>query len=110
MAQTNIKSAVMLFDEINLFKCSPNQDILMEREDNNSYCMTDPGEEIVIYFTGKGKAKINTSEMSDKINVQHLDIYHNKWTNSYETVNIQSMNLSISQEGMYIIVIKSINE
>ena len=40
----------MLLNEIDVFTCTPHNDLLSNRQENEAYCLANPGTEYVVYF------------------------------------------------------------
>lgn len=58
-ALANVKSMRMLTNEMDFFMHKPANHLLENREENEAYCMAKPGEEYVVWFTGKGRVILN---------------------------------------------------
>jgi hypothetical protein len=78
-AQANIKSMRMLTDKMDVFTCSPHNDLLGERESNEAYCFANPGKEYAVYFTNGGEVTLDISLLKKPASIQWLDIMKSQW-------------------------------
>lgn len=80
-AQKQIRSARMMLDVINIFKCKPDVDhqLLSGREANEAYLTYIPNETYVLYFPKGGSVKLNLSEASGTFQVRWLNVEESKW-------------------------------
>jgi len=110
-AQTCIKSARMLLEEINIFAMSPDNflmspdnSLFIERTKGNSYCSTDGRSEAVIFFCDKGRAVIKNLGFTK---VRWLDIMQSSWS-EYEPVKPgDEILLETPGEGFYVAILKA---
>jgi hypothetical protein len=58
LAQKHIKSMRMLTDSMDFFNHVPANDFLIDRKNNEAFCLAVPGKEYAVYFPGQGEIKI----------------------------------------------------
>jgi hypothetical protein len=78
VAQHQIKSMRMLTDAMDFFRHIPANHLLINRDENEAYCLAIKGEEFVIYFTGMGEVALNVPE--GKYEVKWLQIRTSQWS------------------------------
>ncbi len=79
LAQRHIRGMRMLTDAMTVFTCEPRNDLLSEREDNEAYCLADPGRQYAVYFPDGGEVSLNVSEIDGPLTVRWLDISKSAW-------------------------------
>lgn len=79
-AQAAIRSARMLTDEINLFVCTPRNDLLSEKSSDEVYCLAEPGRQYALYFPDGGAVRLDLSVTQGEFTLRWLDINESQWT------------------------------
>jgi hypothetical protein len=79
LAQTHIRSMRMLTDEMNLFGCEPNNDLLSDREPNEAYCLAEPGRQYAVYFPDGGAVTLSLSDAVGDWTLRWLEIRASRW-------------------------------
>ena len=74
LAQKHILSARKLTYEIKIFECQPHNEFILQSEENQAYCLADPGRVIAVYFTGCSEILLDTSSLNGDLLVKWLDI------------------------------------
>ncbi len=59
-AQTTIRAARRFTDSFDIFATEPHPDLLTEREDNEAYCLANPGKTYALYFPKGGEVRLKT--------------------------------------------------
>jgi len=59
-AQKMIRAARTFTDAFDIFRCAPRPDLLDEREENEAYCLADPGSVYALYFPTGGEVVLHT--------------------------------------------------
>ncbi len=107
--QTQIKSARMFTDEINLFAMAPNNSKLSQRSTNEAYLLENPNQEYAVYFTGTNDHTV-TLDLSDAegiFQVLWLDIQNNYWLEQGENINSGAMvSISAPDDSQYIAILR----
>ncbi len=79
LAQTHIRSMRKLTDAMNVFACTPRNDLLSDRQPNQAYCLAKPGERYAVYFPDSGGVKLDVSAVQGELEVRWLDIARSAW-------------------------------
>jgi hypothetical protein len=78
VAQYHIQSLRMLTDEMDMFNHQPANHLLLNREENEAYCLAIEGEEYAIYFTGGGEVILDA--VPGEYEVRWLQIRTAQWS------------------------------
>ena len=85
--QAHIRSMRMLTDEMHIFSCEPHNDLLQEREENEAYCIANPGVEYAVFFPNGGEVILDVlAEPGKQVHLRWLDILKSEW--SGEPINL----------------------
>jgi len=80
VAQTHLRSMRKLTGAMNLFMCTPRNDLLSDREPNQAYCLAKPGEQYAVYFPDGGAVKVDVSAaVQGELQVRWLEIARSAW-------------------------------
>ncbi len=74
LAQTQIRSMLMLTDAMRVFTCLPHNDLLNNRADNEAYCLSEPGWQYAVYFRDGGEVSLSVSEANVPLILRWLDV------------------------------------
>ncbi len=55
LSQKAIRAARIFTNAFNIFSCDPHTELLSKREENEAYCLANPGKEYAVYFPRGGK-------------------------------------------------------
>ena len=110
-AQAHILSMRTITDEIDIFTCEPNNDLLSNRADNGAYTIANPGREYAVYFPNGGSVNINlsTGEKKDTktVTIRWIDIGKSEWMQEEEVPFNDSITLSAPTETHWAVLIQS---
>lgn len=73
-AQKMIKAARIFTAEFDIFSCEPRPDLLLDREDNEAYCLAEPGKVYAVYFPKGGEVKIEVQDSGKGYRIRWFDI------------------------------------
>jgi len=79
LAQTMIRSARELTGAIDLFRCEPHPELLGEREENEAYCLAQPGGQYAVYFPDGGDVSLDLSAAEGPLRLRWYDIGAGRW-------------------------------
>ena len=109
-AQASIKSMRMITDEMNVFTCEPNNDLLSNRDENEAYTFANPGKEYAVYFPKGGSVDINLSidKRADAttVTIRWLNIRKTEWKKEQEIPFSDSITLSTPTESHWAVLIQ----
>ncbi len=97
LAQAHIRSMRSLTDRMDIFRCSPRSDLLRDREENEAYCLADPGVEYAVCFMDGGEVGLDCSAVDGPLAVRWLDARRS--TCSEPAVEQASENLRLRAPG-----------
>lgn len=105
-AQANIQSMRMLTDNMNIFTCTPHNDLLSDRAQNEAYCIANPGKEYAVYFTSGGQVTLDISAMKKKASVRWLDILDCQWRDPVKVGPQDKLELKCPAKGYWAVLVK----
>jgi len=105
LAQTHIRSARKLTDALNVFVCTPRNDLLINRPPNQSYCLAKPGERYAVYLPNGGTAKLDTSDAKGSLQVRWLDIARSTWQEARTIDAEATLDLEAPSEGPWAVLV-----
>ncbi len=106
-AQTNIESASMFTNSIDIFSCTPSNQLLSEREINEAYCLSEEGKQYAIYFTDGGEIYVNLNQLSGKGTIQWLDIKKSEWLKSEKIKGKDLVKITCPGRGQWVALIRA---
>jgi hypothetical protein len=108
IAQAHIRSLRDLTDRIDIFTCTPDNDLLDARSANEAYCTANPGIEYAVFFPDGGNVVLDTEAAAgNMIGVQWLDIRKSVWLDE-ETVEAGKRLRLVTpeEEGYWAVIVK----
>jgi hypothetical protein len=86
LAQTQLKAMNLLLKELDVFSCSPHNDLLTPLDiSSEAYCLADIGKQYAIYFPdGRHAIELDPWVFADAMTLRWLDIERGQWSD--ETV------------------------
>lgn len=89
IAQHHVNSMRMLTDSMDLFRHVPSTGLLTDREPNEAFCLSIPGEEYTVYFPGEGTVTIDAS--TGMYFLRWLHIRSSTWRNPIAVENPKTL-------------------
>ncbi len=105
-AQANLRSMRMLTDRMNVFTCEPHNDLLSDREENEAYCLANPGTEYAVYFPHGGNVTLDTGAMGKPMTVQWLDIMTSRWSQPKQVEADETLTLECPSLDYWAVLVK----
>jgi inosine-uridine nucleoside N-ribohydrolase len=105
LAQANIRSMSMLVKAINIFKTEPRNELLSDREENESYCLAQTGSEYAVYFPDGGSVALDISHVKGSLSKKWLDIEKNKWLEPEIVSGGGKLELKTPAKGQWAVVL-----
>ena len=100
----------MITDEMDVFKCEPDNDLLFNREENEAYTFANPGKEYAVYFPKGGSVdlKLSIDKRADAttVTIRWLNIRKAEWKKEQEIPFSDSITLSTPTESHWAVLIK----
>ena len=110
IAQAHLKSMRMITDEIDIFTCEPNIDLLSNREDNEAYTIANSGKEYAVYFPNGGSVDLDLStvEKTDakSLSIRWLYINNSKWRKAEEVPLSDSITLTAPTKAHWAVLVQ----
>lgn len=105
-AQANIRSMRMITDRMNVFTCKPSNDLLSDREENEAYCLANPGAEYTVYFPNGGEVTLDIRVMSKPVTIRWLDIMQSKWSRRERIKGKDKITLTCPSQGYWAVLVR----
>ncbi len=84
-AQASLRSMKLLTQEIHVFASEPHNDLLAERQNNEAYCLAQPGQTYAVFFPHGGAVSLKTNFSSRPKTIRWLNILTHQWQGSQST-------------------------
>jgi len=83
LAQTQLKAVSMLLKELDIFSCSPHNDLLTPMDiSSEAYCLANLGKQYAIYFPdGRHAIELDPWVFAETMTLRWLDIERGEWSN-----------------------------
>jgi hypothetical protein len=104
-AQTQIRSFIMLSEEISFFNGEPDNDMLSDRQENEAYAYSVSDGSHAVYFPDGGEVMIKLSESSG-YTIMWLDILNSRWLDKTDFETSADSLLAAPGNGPWAVVIK----
>ncbi len=98
-AQAIIKSIRQVDEAFDFFRSEPRNDLLSEREENEAYCLAEPGRQYAVYFPNGGQVKLDVSQAKGTLQVRWLDINRSNWQEAQSVSGGQTLDLKAPGKG-----------
>ena len=72
-ARIRIKAAREFTSQFDIFHCGPRSDLLSQREDNEAYCLADPGKVYAVYFPKGGDVALSIENPGRSLRMSWFD-------------------------------------
>ncbi len=104
-AQTNIRSMRMFTEEFNIFVAEPDNNLLMDRGENEAYCAATPSEQYAVYFTDGGAVQLDLRETEGEFRLRWLNILESVWAGESVVNGGEYIDLTAPGEGQWVAVV-----
>jgi hypothetical protein len=101
-AQANIKSVRMITDELDIFTCVARNDLLLDRQPNEAYCLANAGKAYAVYFPTGGEVVLDIGRLKEQATIRWLEISTSKWGKRQELKPAQSVTLRPPESGPWV--------
>ncbi len=108
IAQANIHSLRQLTDRMDFFHCRPHNELLADRQDNEAYCIAQPGREYAVYFPQGGQVQLKL-DRSQPVSIHWLDIAKTTWQKPIHNQSGNTINLKCQNNQSWAVLVQ-INE
>jgi hypothetical protein len=104
LAQVNLKSIRMLTDSVDFFDLKAGNNLLIDRQENEVFCLAAPNKSYVLYYPGCGEVALPLQQ--SKVKVKWLNILNAQWEESYQLEVDSSLTLKSPCEGKWAVWIE----
>jgi hypothetical protein len=99
----------LLTERMNVFRAKPSNHLLSKRENNEAYCMANPGQAYAIYFTGEGSVQLDLTDADGRWVVHWLKIYRSTWTQPRFVEGGDTVALKTPSDEQWAVLLKPAN-
>lgn len=104
-AQAHIKSLRTVTDAIHIFSAAPSNHLLSDRDDNEAYCIAQPGKQYAVYFPATGRVTLDLSDASGELEARWLNIKNSRWLDSDRIEAGERVELETPGDGPWAVVL-----
>lgn len=102
----HLQSLGMVLEHVDIFAAEPSDDLLDEREEDETYLSAVPGHQYVLYFPDGGQVMLDLSEVTDSLTMRWLNVLEHRWDGDWESVpNEERIELKTPNEGPWAVVL-----
>lgn len=106
LAQKMIRGAREVTDAVQVWRCEPCPQLLADREENEAYCIAEPGRAYALYFPEGGDVTLDLSDAAGTMSLTWYDIDRGGWGKSVAVTGGQPMPIAAPSDGRWAAVIK----
>ncbi|OHB77403.1 MAG: hypothetical protein A2Z25_01190 [Planctomycetes bacterium RBG_16_55_9] len=109
--QTHLRSMREFIGAIHLFRMAPRNDLLSEREENEAYCLAEPGRQYAVFFTGDGdgSVRIELDSAQSTLQLRWLDIAASRWEQKSMVSQRGDFVLKVPGGGLWVAALTAAN-
>lgn len=109
VAQAHLKSMRLFLDSVVLFSMEPRNDLLNDREEDEAYCLAEPGSQYAVFFSGNGDRSVglDLSSATQTLRQRWLNVSQNRWAEEGITVSKNKCTLHPLGPGHWLVVLVS---
>ena len=96
----------MLLDRLEVFRCEPHNDLLVDRPENGAYCTAEPGRQYAVYFPQGQPVGLDVGATGRLWRVQWLDVDGSLWAGGAEPVGGGTLRLEPPHDGQWVALLE----
>jgi hypothetical protein len=104
-AERWISSARQFTEYMDIFNCEPYNSLLSNRDEDEAYCIADPGRQYAVYFTDGGSVTLDMTGASGPFNLRWLDIASSEWGKATVIAGGNIIELNAPSGGQWVVLI-----
>jgi len=79
LSMASVKAARQIESIVKFWELTPGNNLLFDREENEAYLSSKPGEAYIIFFTDGGEVGLDLNEYDSSFNIKWMEIRKGKW-------------------------------
>lgn len=107
LSMNSVKVARQIEKTVKFWELTPGNDLLSEREENEAYLTSKPGEIYIVFFTNGGEVELNLSTEKSTFSVRWFDIRNGKLVLESKIEGGKSVNLKPPGELEWVVTISN---
>jgi Pectate lyase superfamily protein len=106
--QRHLKSMSKFLGAICIFSMNPSNNLLSEREENEAYCLAEPGKQYAVFFTGDGDhcVRIDLTSSESSFELRWLDVATSCWGKKATISSSRNYMLRAPGAGQWVAVLR----
>ena len=110
LTMASVKAAREIESIVKFWNLNPDNDLLSEREENEAYLATEPGENYVIFFPDEGEVGLNLKDFPSSFTLKWMNVRDGEWHSSKNVEGGKMLNLAAPGKNEWVAVItKQVN-
>ncbi len=110
LSMSSVKAAREIESIVKFWELTPGNELLSEREENEAYLTSNPGEKYVIFFTDEGKVGLDLREFKYRFRLKWMNVRKGEWYNEKDVEGGQVLQITTPGEYEWVAVItKTLN-
>lgn len=105
LAKIHIRSMEQFVEAFDVFNSKPANQLLMDREPNEAYCLAEEGIAYAVYFPDGGNVSLDLSAVGGSINMSWLNISENSWSEVTVQKPDKQLQLQTPGKGHWLVLI-----
>jgi hypothetical protein len=102
-----IRGARAVTSAFDLFRSAPHDELLLDREPNEAYCLANQGKDYAVYFPDGGKVRLDAHALDGEVEVRWYSIDHGSWGDTQQTSGGTFVALAAPQAGQWAALVSS---
>lgn len=86
-------------DAMTVFNCAPRPELLGERQENDAYCLAEPGHQYAVYFPAGGSVTVDMSAAAGQWQIRWQRIPDGEWSDGQVVEGGGKIKLDTSEDG-----------
>ncbi len=100
-----VQSAREVISSFGLFQSFPDNQLLLDRESNEAYCLANPGKEYAVYFPESGDVHLDITGFKGTVKIRWYNIDEGRWERSSLVKNNDPLLLKTPGNGQWAAII-----
>ena len=107
VAREHLRSTRLFLDSVFLFSMEPRNDLLTNREEDEAYCLAEPGNQYAVFFSGNGDRSVvlDLSSAAERLQRCWLDVAQSLWAEEGTIVSKGKCTLRAPGPGHWVVVL-----
>ena len=105
LSMSSVKAAREIESIVKFWELTPGNKLLFEREENEAYLASNPGENYVVFFTDEGKVGLDLTKFKSAFKLKWMNIRERKWHSQEDIEGGKILELSTPGKNEWVAVL-----